>query len=101
MDEILTLKTDCHTAFQQWFPRLETLERELKLSDEALMFDLDTPEYAHPVILAFVHSRDSETGLPCLAERMTFEKLGSFLYVDSHKVMAPGNLPRHCAYCGQ
>ena len=31
MDEILTLKTDCHTAFQQWFPRLETLERELKL----------------------------------------------------------------------
>ena len=77
------------------------IQNREKYSDEALMFDLDTPEYAHPVILAFVHSRDSETGLPCLAERMTFEKLGSFLYVDSHKVMAPGNLPRHCAYCGQ
>ena len=34
MDEILTLKTDCHTAFQQWIPRLETLERELKLFEQ-------------------------------------------------------------------
>ena len=26
--------TDCHTAFQQWIPRLETLERELKLFEQ-------------------------------------------------------------------
>ena len=77
------------------------IQNREKYRDELRTVLLDTPEYAHPVILAFVHSRDSETGLPCLAERMTFEKLGSFLYVDSHKVMAPGNLPRHCAYCGQ
>ena len=69
--------------------------------DEPLMFDLDTVEYAHPVNLTFVHSRDSETGLPCIAERMPFEKLSSFLYVDFYKGMAAGNLPRHCAYCGR
>ena len=69
--------------------------------EEPLMFDLDTLEYAHPVNLTFVCSRDSETGLPCIAERMTFEKLSSFLYVDLYRGMAAGNLPRRCAHCGR
>ena len=69
--------------------------------EEPLLFDLDTLEYAHPVNLAFVCSRDSETGLPCIAERMTFEKLSSFLYVDLYKGMAAGNPPRGCVHCGR
>ena len=44
------------------------IQNREKYSDEALMFDLDTLEYAHPVNLTFVCSRDSETGLPCIAE---------------------------------
>ena len=56
---------------------------------------------SHPVNLTFVCSRDSETGLPCIAERMTFEKLSSFLYVDLYRGMAAGNLPRRCAHCGR
>ena len=77
------------------------IQNREKYSDEALMFDLDTLEYAHPVNLTFVCSRDSEAGLPCIAERMTFEKLSSFLYVDLYRGMAAGNLPRRCAHCGQ
>ncbi len=76
------------------------LDRE-ESGEEPLMFDLDSLEYEHPVNLAFVHSTDSETGLPCIAEQMTFEKLGSFLYVDLFKGMAAGNLPRRCAHCGR
>lgn len=70
-------------------------------SDEPLMLDLDTLEYAHPVNLAFVCSRDSETGLPCFAERMTFERLSSFLYADFCKGLAAGNLFRRCTRCGR
>lgn len=69
--------------------------------EEPLMFDLDALEYAHPANLTFVWSRDSGTGLPWIAERMTFEKLSSFLYVDLYKGMAAGNLPRRCAHCGR
>lgn len=76
------------------------LQRE-GTGEEPLMVDLDTQEFEFPVNLAFVYSKDSDTGLPCIAERMTFEKLSSFLYVDFYKGMAAGNLPRRCAHCGR
>ena len=36
-----------------------------------------------------------------MAERMTFEDLVSFLYMDLYRGMAAGNVPRQCHNCGR
>lgn len=43
--------------------------------------------------------KDSKTGLPFLAEQMTFEDLVSFLYMDLYRGIAAGNIPRVCHNC--
>ena len=102
-EELPSRKREAYAeAFADYYTDVSgAIQDQNEYGEEPLMFDLDTPEYAHPVNLTFVCSRDSETGLPCIAERMTFEKLSSFLYVDLYKGMAVGNLPRHCAHCGR
>ena len=54
-----------------------------------------------PVSISFVVERDKKTGQPFMAERMTFEDLISFLYMDLYRGMAVGNVPRLCHNCGK
>lgn len=54
-----------------------------------------------PVSISFVVERDQKTGQPFMAERMTFEDLISFLYMDLYRGMAAGNVPRQCHNCGK
>ncbi len=54
-----------------------------------------------PVSISFVVERDKKTGQPFMAERMTFEDLISFLYMDLYRGMAVGNVPRQCHNCGK
>ena len=54
-----------------------------------------------PVSISFVVERDKKTGQPFMAERMTFEDLISFLYMDLYRGMAAGNVPRQCHNCGR
>ena len=54
-----------------------------------------------PVNISFVVEKDSKTGTPFMAERMTFEDLISFLYMDLYRGMAAGNVPRLCHNCGK
>ena len=52
-----------------------------------------------PVNISFVVERNQKTGLPFIAEKMTFEDLVSFLYMDLYRGMAVGNVPRLCHNC--
>lgn len=60
--------------------------------------DAETLQFFYPVRLSYV-THTSKTGKVSLAERMHFEDLVSFLYVDFFKGMAVGNLPRRCQNC--
>lgn len=61
--------------------------------------DLDSVQLSYPVNVSFVPVADPKTGAPMLAEQVTFESLVSFLYMDLHKGMAAGNVPRRCHNC--
>jgi hypothetical protein len=54
-----------------------------------------------PVSISFVVERGKKTGQRFMAERMTFEDLISFLYMDLYRGMAAGNVPRLCHNCGK
>jgi len=61
---------------------------------EHLIFDF-------PTHLSFELIYSPTSGKMILAERMVFEDLVSFLYVDLYKGMAAGNIPRRCRNCGK
>lgn len=67
--------------------------------EEDLTVDLSSLQFNYPVNISFVPSMDPETRKLTLAEQITFESLGSFLYMDLYKGMAAGNLPRRCQRC--
>ena len=68
--------------------------------DEALAY-MNGRRLNFPVSISFVVERDKKTGQPFMAERMTFEDLISFLYMDLYRGMAVGNVPRLCHNCGK
>ena len=60
--------------------------------------DAATLKFHFPVQLSY-EAHTTPEGKFVLAERMHFEDLSSFLYVDFFKGMAAGNLPRKCRNC--
>ena len=54
-----------------------------------------------PTQLSFEPAYSPTSGKMVLTERMVFEDLVSFLYVDLYKGMAAGNIPRRCRNCGR
>ena len=68
--------------------------------DEDLAY-MNGRRFNFPVNISFVVERDQKTGQPFIAERMTFEDLISFLYMDLYRGMAAGNIPRLCHNCSK
>lgn len=63
------------------------------------VIDLKSLRFEYPVSVSFSTQRNKETGRFELTEKLSFESLPSFLYMDLFKGMAAGNLPRRCAHC--
>lgn len=82
----------CMESFREIYMQTEEDEDLAYMNKRRLNF---------PVSISFVVERDQKTGLPFMAERMTFEDLISFLYMDLYRGMAAGNVPRQCHNCGK
>ena len=67
--------------------------------DDEDIKELNRFQFDFPVRISFVTEKDPKTGVPFLAEQMTFEDLVSFLYMDLYRGMAVGNIPRVCHNC--
>ena len=82
----------CMASFREIYMQTEDDEDLAYMNKRRLNF---------PVSISFVVERDKKTGQPFMAERMTFEDLISFLYMDLYRGMAVGNVPRLCHNCGK
>ena len=82
----------CMASFREIYMQTEDDEDLAYMNKRRLNF---------PVSISFVVERDKKTGQPFMAERMTFEDLISFLYMDLYRGMAVGNVPRQCHNCGK
>lgn len=82
----------CMASFREIYMQTEYDEDLAYMNGRRLNF---------PVSISFVVERDKKTGQPFMAERMTFEDLISFLYMDLYRGMAAGNVPRQCHNCGK
>ena len=82
----------CIELFREIYMQTEDDEDLAYMNERRLNF---------PVSISFVVERDKKTGQPFMAERMTFEDLISFLYMDLYRGMAAGNIPRLCHNCGK
>ena len=82
----------CMASFRDIYMQTEDDEDFAYMNGRRLTF---------PVNISFVVERDKKTGQPFMAERMTFEDLISFLYMDLYRGMAVGNVPRQCHNCGK
>ena len=82
----------CMASFREIYMQTEDDEDLAYMNGRRLNF---------PVSISFVVERDKKTGQPFMAERMTFEDLISFLYMDLYRGMAVGNVPRLCHNCGK
>lgn len=82
----------CMASFREIYMQTE--------DDEDLAY-MNQRRFNFPVSISFVVERDKKTGQPFMAERMTFEDLISFLYMDLYRGMAVGNVPRQCHNCGK
>lgn len=82
----------CMESFRDIYMQTEDDEDLACMNERRLNF---------PVSISFVVDRDQKTGLPFMAERMTFEDLISFLYMDLYRGMAAGNVPRRCHNCSK
>lgn len=82
----------CMASFREIYMQTEDDEDLAYMNGRRLNF---------PVSISFVVERDKKTGQPFMAERMTFEDLISFLYMDLYRGMAAGNVPRQCHNCGK
>lgn len=81
---------DYHHDYQEMYQAAE---------DDEDIKELNRLQFDFPVRISFVTEKDPKTGLPFLAERMTFEDLVSFLYMDLYRGMAAGNFLRVCHNC--
>ena len=82
----------CMESFREIYMQTEDDEDLAYMNKRRLNF---------PVSISFVVERDKKAGQPFMAERMTFEDLISFLYMDLYRGMAVGNVPRLCHNCGK
>ena len=82
----------CIASFREIYMQTE--------EDEDLAY-MNGRRFNFPVNISFVVERDQKTGQSFIAERMTFEDLISFLYMDLYRGMAAGNIPRLCHNCGK
>lgn len=82
----------CMASFREIYMQTEDEEDLAYMSGRRINF---------PVGISFVVERDKGTGQPFMAERMTFEDLISFLYMDLYRGMVAGNVPRQCHNCGR
>lgn len=82
----------CMESFREIYMQTEDDEDLAYMNERRLNF---------PVSISFVVERDKKTGQPFMVERMTFEDLISFLYMDLYRGMAVGNVPRQCHNCGK
>ena len=82
----------CMASFEEIYMQTEDEEDLAYMNGRRINF---------PVSISFVVERDKKTGQPFMAERMTFEDLISFLYMDLYRGMAGGNVPRQCHNCGK
>lgn len=82
----------CMASFREIYMQTEDDEDLAYMNQRRLNF---------PVSISFVVEPDKKTGQPFMAERMTFEDLISFLYMDLYRGMAVGNVPRLCHNCGK
>lgn len=82
----------CMASFREIYMQTEDEEDLAYMSGRRINF---------PVGISFVVERDKRTGQPFMAERMTFEDLISFLYMDLYRGMVAGNVPRQCHNCGR
>lgn len=82
----------CMASFRDIYMQTEDEEDLAYMNKRRLNF---------PVSISFMVERDKKTGQPFMAERMTFEDLISFLYMDLYRGMAVGNVPRLCHNCGK
>ena len=69
----------CMASFREIYMQTEDDEDLAYMNQRRLNF---------PVSISFVVERDKKTGQPFMAERMTFEDLISFLYMDLYRGMA-------------
>lgn len=74
--------------------------REIYIQTEDLAY-MSGRRINFPVSISFAVERDKRTGQPFMAERMTFEDLISFLYMDLYRRMAASNVPRQFHNCGK
>ena len=81
---------ECMESFREIYSQTE---------DEEDLAYMDEHKDNFPVNISFVVERNQKTGLPFIAEKMTFEDLVSFLYMDLYRGMAVGNVPRLCHNC--
>lgn len=82
----------CMASFRELYMQTE--------DDEDLAY-MNGRRFNFSVSISFVVECDKKTGQPFMAERMTFEDLISFLYMDLYRGMAAGNVPRQCHNCGR
>ena len=87
-------------TIQEAMRQRQDVENEGEAWEDATV-ELDTVALDYPVTISLLPVMDTHSRLLTLAERMTFERLTSFLYMDLYKGMAAGNLPRRCAHCGR
>ena len=83
---------ECMESFREIYMQTEDDEDLAYMNGRRLNFQVN---------ISFVVERDKKTGQPFMAERMTFEDLISFLYMDLYRGMAVGNVPRLCHNCGK
>lgn len=82
------------------FQRLTTEEIRIR-EEEGERSEVEQLPFDFPTQLSFVPVYSFSFGKMVLAERMLFEDLASFLYVDLYKGMTAGNIPRRCRNCGR
>ncbi len=82
--------------------RRDTEQEILIREEEGEHSEAENLPFHFPTQLSFVPiQKDATSKKIILAERMVFEDLVSFLYVDLYKGMAAGNIPRRCHNCGK
>lgn len=97
-EELPSRRSEEYAKAYSSFRRMITRAFECQEEVDDDLTDAATLQFHFPVQLSYEAYRTPK-GKTVLAERMHFEDLVSFLYVDFFKGMATGNLPRKCRNC--
>lgn len=97
-EELLSRRPEAYAAaFEACMASFQ--ENYMETDDEEDIAYMNGRRVNFPVSISFSVERDQKTGQPFMVERMTFEDLISFLYMDLYRGMAVGNVPRRCHNC--